>query len=1099
MLLNEKSWYQLPIEQAFEALGTASSGLTSSETKDRLGKYGYNELEVKKRSPLIRFLLQFHNPLLYILILAAIVCFFLGKFMDMGVIMGVVLATVAIGFIQEGKAEASLEALQKMMVPECTVLRDGEKKIIPARELVPGDVVLLEGGDRVPADLRLFSVKKLSVDEAMLTGESVPVTKSVAPIPRPNLSPGKQHCLCFSGTFVTRGRGQGVVVGTGKQTEIGKIAGMMQETERITPPIMKKIASFTRFLIIAIPSLGVVNFIVGLLFGYEVEYMFLATVGLIVAGIPEGLPAAVIITFAFGTMAMARRHVLIRRLPAAETLGCATVICSDKTGTLTMNEMTVTRIYCGGKDFQVSGVGYEPSGEFILGNTRLDSVQAEKELVETLAAGYLCNNASLVEDEQRLYSINGDPTEGSLVVSATKAGVTENLPRLDEIPFEPEQQYMATLHQGKGGNIIYVKGSPERVLKMCRNQLIDGNIEPLRTEQILGKSDEMAKDALRVLGMAYKIVDKEKTSLTPEEDLDGLIFLGLQGMIDPPREEAIAAVKKCKAAKIRIVMITGDHLETAKAIARQLGIGDGEEMALTGEEIQRIDDMELCEVVDKISVYARVAPEHKFRIVKHLHKRGQIVAVTGDGVNDAPALKRADIGVAMGITGTEVSKEASDMVLTDDNFASIVAAVEEGRHVFNNIWKVILYLLPTNGGQVMVMIGAVLLSPFIPVFAQRLPLEPIQILWVNLIIAIACAIPLALEVKEKGILDKPPRDIDEPLANTFFLQRVGLVSIVETITVFTIFSLVYLALRDSGSGNYLAQAGTAAFTTLIFVEVGYLFTARSVRRSAFTFSPFSNKWVLIGAAITLGLQVMHVYSLPLFGISPFRTVPFPAKWWLVILLVTPAGFFAVELEKLVRRRLRKAIASIHVVERIVAKELRDATLRDELREIVIGQRGIVEDRFDRLIKKCEILDIDHSISLKEMFKMVSATLSKRVGVTKRTLFDLFVEREKQVSTVIAPGLAIPHVIAKGIQEFDILLVRCKEGVIFPGVSQSQPVHTMFVLVGPPDERNFYLRALAAIAQIAQDKDFAINWLTAHNIEELRNIILSAERKRIGIV
>ncbi|MBA3066364.1 HAD-IC family P-type ATPase, partial [bacterium] len=650
-MLNGKSWYQLSIEEVFEALGTVSSGLTSSEAKVRLEKYGYNELEVKKRSSLIRFLLQFHNPLLYILLFAAIVCFFLGKFTDMGVIIGVVLGTVIIGFIQEGKAEASLEALKKMMVPECTVLRDGEKKIIPAKELVPGDVVLLESGGRVPAELRLFSAKNLSIDEAMLTGESLPVSKNTDSLSGPDLSAQKQRCIAFSGTFVTRGRGEAVVIGTGKQTEIGKIAGMMQETERITPPIMKKIASFTKFLIIVIPSLGVVNFIVGLVSGYEVEYMFLATIGLIVAGIPEGLPAAVIATFAFGTMAMARRHALIRRLPAAETLGCTTVICSDKTGTLTRNEMTVIRIYCGGKDYHVSGVGYEPKGEFILNDKRLNSALSDKDLVETLRAGCLCNDAALTEDERGLYSIKGDPTEGALAVAAAKAGVTEKFLRLDEIPFEPEQQYMATLHKGEGKNIIYVKGSPEKVSKLCRNQLIDGNIEPLRTEQILEKSDELAKNALRVLGMAYKVVDKEKTSLTAGE-LDGLIFLGLQGMIDPPREDAIAAVRKCKAAGIRVVMITGDHLHTAKAIAGQLGIGNGEDRALTGEDIHGMNNMELCEVVNKVSVYARVAPEHKFRIVEQLHKRGEIVAVTGDGVNDAPALKRADIGIAMGITGT---------------------------------------------------------------------------------------------------------------------------------------------------------------------------------------------------------------------------------------------------------------------------------------------------------------------------------------------------------------------------------------------------------------------------------------------------------------
>ncbi len=911
----DENWYHLPSEQVFEILRSGQTGLTPMDAKARLEKYGYNELEVKKQSPLIRFLLQFHNPLLYILILAAIVSIFLGKFMDMGVIMGVVLGTVIIGFIQEGKAEASLESLKKMMVPQCTVRRNGEKEVILARELVPGDVVLLESGNRVPADLRLFLAKNLSADESMLTGESVPVNKNVDPTPKPNLGPERQHCMSFSGTFIKRGRGEGVVVGTGEQTEIGKIAGMMRETERITPPIMKKINSFTRFLIIIILSLGVVNFIIGLIFGYEIEYMLLVAVGLIVAGIPEGLPAIVISTFAFGAMAMARRHALIRRLPAAETLGCTTVICSDKTGTLTRNEMTVTKIYCGGKNYQISGVGYEPKGEFILTNNRLNALPAkeksheiqkvisqDKELIETLRAGYLCSNSALVEDEQKLYSIKGDPTEGALIVSATKANVTEKFPKLDEIPFEPDQQYMATLHKSKGENIIYVKGSPEKVLEMCRHQLVDGNIEGLRTGEILDSSDKMAKDALRVLGMAYKVVDEKKNSFT-EKELDGLIFLGLQGMIDPPREEAIAAVKQCKAAGIRVAMITGDHLQTAKAIARQLEIGSGKDKALTGEDVQRMDDRELSEVVNEVSVYARVAPEHKFRIVEQLHKKGEVVAVTGDGVNDAPALKRADIGISMGIAGTEVSKEASDMVLTDDNFASIVAAVEEGRHIFNNIWKAILYLLPTNGGQMMVMVGAVLLSPFIPIFAERLPLEPIQILWVNLIIAIACAIPLIAEAKEKGLLDRPPRDINEPLANTFLLQRVGLVSLVTVTTVFTIFGLVYLALRDSGSGNYLAQAGTAAFTTLIFVQVCYLFTARSIKESAFTFSPFSNKWALAGAVTTLGLQIIMVYSLPLFGISPFKTVPFPAQWWLVILLVAPAGFFAVEIEKLIRRRL----------------------------------------------------------------------------------------------------------------------------------------------------------------------------------------------------
>jgi Ca2+-transporting ATPase len=897
VLLNETGWYQLSVEQTFELLEADNTGLDSSEVKARLERYGYNELKVKKRGPLFRFLLQFNNPLLYVLMAAALIAALLGKSIDMWVIIGVVLATVVIGFIQEGKAEASLEALKEMIVPECNVLRDGEKKVIPTRELVPGDVVLLDSGDKVPADLRLFGLKNLRVDEAVLTGESVPVTKGGSPIPRPNLAPGEQSCMAFSGTFVTQGRGLGIAVATGEQTEFGKIAGLMKETKRVVPPITKKIADFTKFVIIACVSFGVVNFILGRVLGYEVGYMLLATAGMIVAMIPEGLAAAVIAAFAVGAMYMAKRNALIRRLPAAETLGCTTVICSDKTGTLTKNEMTVARIYCAGKDYRVTGVGYEPLGEFILEDKVIDPALDSEGLVEVLRAGYICNSAALVTDEQE-FKIHGDPTEGALLVSAIKADVTEKLPILDEIPFEPEQQFMATLHENGEENVFYVKGSPERVLDMCQHQLIDGSIEPLNNEQILEKVDEMARDALRVLGMAYKRVDKAKTLLEPE-DMKELIFLGLQGMIDPPREEAIEAVKKCKMAGIRSVMITGDHVQTAKAIASQLGIGEGEDKALTGEELSGMTDKELFEVVDKVSVYARVAPEHKFRITKQLQRRGHIVAMTGDGVNDAPALKAADIGIAMGITGTEVTKEAADMVLTDDNFASVVAAVEEGRHVFTNIWKVVLYLLPTNGGQGLVMVGAVLLSPLIPVFALRLPIEPVQILWVNLIMAIACSIPLIWEPKEKGILEKPPRDPKERLFNPLFVQKVGIMSVISAVSAFTLF-LVYSNAMAS-SEDYLTEAQTVAFTTLIMVQLFYLFTARSIRKSAFTFSPFSNKWLLVGAAITLGLQLIIIYSQPLFGISPFRTAPFPAEWWIPIILISLLGFLAIEMEKLLRR------------------------------------------------------------------------------------------------------------------------------------------------------------------------------------------------------
>jgi Ca2+-transporting ATPase len=915
--LNETTWYQQSVEQTFEILAADSGGLTSSEAKARLEKYGYNELVFKKPSTLMRLLRQFNSPLVYVLLVAGAITGTLtlrGEDMlwDTVVILGVVILNVIIGFFQEGKAEAALEALRKMIVTECTVFRDGEQKVIPTRELVPGDVVLLNGGDSVPADLRLFFTKEASADEAALTGESTPVEKKVDPIPTPNLSPGDQHCIAFGGTFITRGSALGIVVGTGEQTEFGKIAKLVKKTKKVATPLQRKIIGFTKFLIIAILTLGGINFLLGYFFGFSPVYSFLASVSLIVAAIPEMLPMIVTGILALAATAMAHRNALIRRLPAAETLGCTTVICSDKTGTLTKNEMTVLRIYSGGKSYEVSGVGYEPNGEFTLGSEVIDPTQENNTLTETLRAGYLCNNAFLAKDEER-YHIIGDPTEGALVVSAAKLGITEKLPRLDEIPFESEQMYMATLHESQESNIIYVKGSPERILGMCQNQLTDEGIELLKSEDILRKSDEMAGEALRLLGMAYKTVSKEKTSLEPA-DIKGLIFLGLQGMIDPPREEAIKAVGKCKTAGIRSVMITGDHVITAKAIAHQLGIiSSGKDGALTGQELARMSDEELYEAVGKVSVYARVAPEHKLRIAQQLQKRGHIVAMTGDGVNDAPALKAADIGIAMGITGTEVSKEASSMVLTDDNFASIVNAVEEGRHAWNNLEKAILYTLPTNGGQALLVMGAILIAPFIVLFHIRLPLEPIQILWVNLFDSVFLTMPLMMELKEKGLLEASPRDPKEKIANRLFFVRVGLVSVIMAAAGFMIYwTFGHMALPPGvtvdtvltqAQNLALTQAQTAALMTVVFVHVGYVMTARSTFESAFTFSPFSNKWVLGGVAVTIIIDLMIVY-VPFMN-TIFRTTAFPASWWLWILIGLPIGFFIPELEKLVRRRLRK--------------------------------------------------------------------------------------------------------------------------------------------------------------------------------------------------
>ena len=903
--LEAKSWYQLPADNIAETFGVHSDrGLSSDEARARLQKYGHNELTFKRKSALVRFLLQFRSPLVYVLLLAAVVTAVLEMWIDSAVIFVVVIANAIIGFIQEGKAEASMEVLSKMMVLECTVRRDGEHKDIPARELVPGDIVLLEEGDRVPADLRLFYVRDLAIDEAPLTGESVPVDKTTEPIINTDLPPGDQRCMAFSGTFSSRGAGHGIVVATANQTEIGKIAELMKETRTEPAPLMRKMAQFTKVLIIGILVLAALNLILGAtLGGYDFVYSFLASVSLAVAAIPEGLPAILTIALAAGGRAMARRNALIRRLPAVETLGSATVICSDKTGTLTKSEMTVVKIYCGKKIYSVTGSGYEPTGEFFLDNKKVDPL-SELDLAETLSAGLLCNSAFLRQTDGK-YEISGDPTEGALVVSGTKAGISDAFLRLDQIPFGSEHRYMATLHQHEEGNIIYVKGSPERVLSMCKVQLVNGDVEPIEPDLIADMVEEMAGDALRILGLAYKRVPTHKTSLT-STDLEDMVFIGLQGMMDPPREEAMEAIRKCKRAGIRVIMITGDHARTAQAVASQLGIGDGG-TALTGEDLSRMNDEQLYEVVNRVSVYARVAPVDKYRVTTQLQKWGHVVAMTGDGVNDAPALKSADIGIAMGLKGTDVSREAADMVLVDDNFASIVAAVEEGRHVFENIRKVILYTLPTNGGQALLVLGAIIMIPFVPLFAERLPLEPIQILWINLYDAVALALPLLWEPRERDLLNHPPRDPREPIANRLFFRKVILVSLVMAGAAFAVYYR-YGNVAVSGAEVdelRLTQAQTAAFLTVMMVHIFYLLTARSLTKSTFNSNPFSNKWIIIGISVSVLLHLVLVYALPRVGINPFRVEPFPAQWWLIIVAFGVLGLLLVELEEYVVARYRR--------------------------------------------------------------------------------------------------------------------------------------------------------------------------------------------------
>jgi magnesium-transporting ATPase (P-type) len=819
---------------------------------------------------------------------------------DTIVIIGVVILNAVLGFFQEGKAESALEALKTMTVAQCTALRDGQAVIIPARTLVPGDVVLLDAGDRVPADLRLFAVREVRADEAALTGESVPVPKSTDPIDSDYLAPGDQTCMMFSGTFQVHGASRGLVVETGARTEFGKIAAMVSQTATVLTPLQRRISDFSTTLIKAILAIGFVTFVLGALAGYPMVYSFLAAVSLVVAAIPEMLPMIVTAILALAATAMTRRKALIRRLPAAETLGCTSVICSDKTGTLTRDEMTVQRLHAGGRDYELHGVGYKPEGAVLWKGMPVEEPRSHVVLHETLTAGFLCNNAALrVEGET--HAVIGDPTEGALLVSAMKCGADTPRERLDEIPFDSERMFMAALHRTDEGNRIYVKGSPERLLRLCRDQLDEeGRAVPLDAEQIHAKADAMARDALRVIGMAHKTISAEDTSISLDQIKD-LTFLGLQGMLDPPREEAIEAVHLCKRAGVRTVMITGDHALTAKAVAAQLGIIEGHhEPVLAGEALESMSDEELSEAVETVSVYARVAPEHKLRIAQRLQERGHVVAMTGDGVNDAPALKAADIGVAMGITGTEVSKEASSMVLVDDNFATIVGAVEEGRHAWNNIQKAILYTLPTNGGQALLVMGAVLLSPFIPLFALRLPLEPVQILWVNLLDSVFLTMPLMMEPKERHILDQPPRPPDARIVNALFMRRVVLIGLAIAVPTFLVFHHFGATAVENGvvvDSLLLTQSQTAAFWAVLLVHFGFVMSARSVDRSAFTFSPISNPWLLGG--ITAGFLVRLLPTfVPAVGVL-FRTASFPAEWWWWLLPCLLPGFLVLELDKLV--------------------------------------------------------------------------------------------------------------------------------------------------------------------------------------------------------
>ncbi|MDD5556512.1 MAG: HAD-IC family P-type ATPase [bacterium] len=809
-------WHRLPASDVARRLGAdPANGLSPAEAARRREESGPNEIEARPgRGPLLRFLAEFHQPLIYILLVAGTVALLLGDWVDAGVILGVTILNAAIGFIQESKAESAIAALARSVSTEATVIRGGETTRVDSRDLVPGDLVLLASGDKVPADLRLAAVRDLQVSEAALTGESVPVRKTADPLDA-DIALADRADMAYAGSLVTFGRGRGLVVAIGRETETGRISRLIEEGVSLETPLTRKIARFSTILLYVIMGLAAFTFAAALLQGSDWAEGFKAAVALAVSAIPEGLPAVVTVTLAIGVGRMARRHAIIRKLPAVETLGSTTVICSDKTGTLTENQMTVQAIRAGGISYAVGGTGYGSDGSITRDG---EAVRADDEpaLLACLRAGLLCNDSRLEEKEGRT-AVTGDPTEGALIVSARKAGLTREalereLPRMDALPFESEFQYMATLHGDGGENAIFVKGSVEAVAGRCREEIdAEGRPRPLDRGAAEGAAEEMAARGLRVLAFAMKTVPADRRTIERGDVEEGLLLLGLQGMIDPPRDEAIEAVRACRSAGIRVKMITGDHALTARAVARRMGLIEGEEEPVhTGEELAKMADGELAKAA-AAAVFARVAPEHKLRLVEALQAGGEVVAMTGDGVNDAPALKQADIGVAMGIAGTEVAKEAADMVLTDDNFASIEAAVEEGRTVYRNLLKTIGFILPVNGGEAMTILMGILVAAAIPIL-------PVQILWVNMVSSVALSATLAFEPKSRRVMERPPRRPGEPLLSGPMLWRILAVSVFNLIAAFGMFEWALHA----GGGIDLAR--TMAVQTLVAAETFYLLT-----------------------------------------------------------------------------------------------------------------------------------------------------------------------------------------------------------------------------------------------------------------------------------
>lgn len=884
-------WHSMEVDEVIEKLNTdRKKGLEEKEASKRLEEYGKNELPKGKKHPWWKRLLeQFNNVLIYVLIAAAVITALMDHWIDTWVILAVVIINAFIGFIQEGKAEKALESISKMLSLEAVVKRNGEKKTADAENLVPGDILMLKSGDKVPADIRLIKVNNFQVEESPLTGESTAVDKKTEPVDKEAII-GDQTSMAFSGTVVTFGKATGVVVATGADTEIGKINKMISEVEKLTTPLLQQIEKFGKWLSIIILVITAAFFAYGrFLHGRDLDEMFLAAIGIIVAAIPEGLPAIMTITLAIGVQRMAARNAIIRRLPSVETLGSVNVICSDKTGTLTRNEMTAKNIVTAEKDYEVEGVGYAPEGK-ITHEGKEANIGEDKVLERLLQAIRCSNNSEIGKDEEGHWKLTGTPTEGALLTLSYKAGLRDFKPkRIDQVPFESEHKYMASLNQVDNEHYVFVTGAPDRLLDMCTKHYTTEGETDIDKEYWDKKMEEAAGRGQRVLSAAYEIIDNSKKKIKKEDVEQDKTFLGLIGIIDPPRDEAIEAIEECKRAGVRVKMITGDHAVTAKAIGKKIGIGDGEK-ALTGRELENMSDEEMQNIVNDNDIYARTSPEHKLRLVKALQANGKLVAMTGDGVNDAPALKKANIGIAMGIKGTEVTKDASEMVLADDNFASIVNAIEEGRTVYDNIRKALLFILPTNGAESLVLMAAILLGMVMPIL-------PVQVLWVNMVTAVTLALALSFEPMEEKVMERPPRKSSDPILGKFFLWRIIFVSILIGGMTLGIFKY----LQSTEVTDNVAR--TIAVNTLVAGQLFYLFNTRHIKEPALGKGFFNNKYAFIAAGVLIVLQIAFVY-LPFMN-TLFGTEAIEAELWVYPIAAGITVFIIVELEKFISRKVRK--------------------------------------------------------------------------------------------------------------------------------------------------------------------------------------------------